>query len=1059
MVTFFKKHARNKDASSKSMQKFMDALGADKQVTLHPLVKRHELDLMPAGSDIRFGWAQLPSAQQQGFSLGVFLDTNHFVPIAFADGNGRVFVGNSETVDPYTSEARLIFTMDGKLELPDGPRFGHAPQNSGRKLRVIRGSISVRGADGTMMWIASWLKAKNKYTLEQMRMPLPEHLRIGLEYRDAMAVAFFAGYIMPQAQGLLTGFGSGNIFRRLNREAPLGAIRRSVQDTLEARSHGLRTSGLEDYFADLMGQCGALTTVDGLEAEHGAEPSHLWASSYSHTYFLSIDRPMPVDAALAVLKIENAINRFANVSAWLEHNALAGKQPIEDTVTRAQAAQIDRMLLDNPALLAFDDGSQTFNALENLLDGDGYKAVNDLVSVAGDVTRELAKREHMDAHKPGEWLYRYSLSTLIRRLRLPYRFEADFRCNVEAGNAALEFMTAGMDMMPQTQYSDATHGWETLSDHERATLSVRYNLRVAIILAALAFGADPNMRTLSIDMGSIGLEEAVAEQDDAIKRMANEMIRDVDQLRFDADAISMADSKDGDYHGDPSDAHALPVPGDDLAAGDRDVNQDHVDSEFEALMDGVDIDETVLSTDNLDDTFAGGPQDALPDMIHPRSMMTVRLERDSFLRRLREDGLAHPLETMVKFDAVMNIDADQGFLPITASFDINDGQFSPANAQRKPEMDNRPLEGEAAAVFGARNVLNLSIQRDDLLTGAVREFHSLALRDDMSSADKAHRAMALIDLINDPELNMMASEVTSALIDGDDTPDLSFTLGSHLDDERVKARELLFSGQVDQAIQTAQDAIQSLDDTYRAAGVPRYFNSYAERVVYNRVFATPDERITLIPDNLFHAHFELADLLAQTKGPQAALAHLNTMVSYAPAYPLSHLKLAVQFARTEDWDSARAACLNALRVSLDGKDASFAYYRLAQALWMRDEFDVAIASYMMAADISPAPIPSLQNELQELIGRAQSQCVPYPRTMDEAVQVLARHDIPIWPVPEISHIVHEAARMSVNEGLFVPARTLVVASARLGNTSGNGVDFVHDQLLRSLMGPEDANQQ
>ena len=72
------------------------------------------------------------------------------------------------------------------------------------------------------------------------------------------------------------------------------------------------------------------------------------------------------------------------------------------------------------------------------------------------------------------------------------------------------------------------------------------------------------------------------------------------------------------------------------------------------------------------------------------------------------------------------------------------------------------------------------------------------------------------------------------------------------------------------------------------------------------------------------------------------------MVAYAPAYPLSHLKLAIQLARNEDWDSARAACLNALRVALDRDDAAFAYYRFAYAEWMLDRFDTAAAAYIMS---------------------------------------------------------------------------------------------------------------
>ena len=217
--------------------------------------------------------------------------------------------------------------------------------------------------------------------------------------------------------------------------------------------------------------------------------------------------------------------------------------------------------------------------------------------------------------------------------------------------------------------------------------------------------------------------------------------------------------------------------------------------------------------------------------------------------------------------------------------------------------------------------------------------------------------MQVIESICDPELTDLASQVTSALIDGKDTPDFTFTLADDLDKERLRARDMLFSGQADQAIEAAEAAVAHLDQVYAAGhGVPRYFNSYAERVVYNRLFATLDERTVLIPDNLFYAHMELADVLSQIKGAEAAIPHLNRMVAYAPAYPLSHLKLAIQLARNEDWDSARAACLNALRVALDRDDAAFAYYRFAYAEWMLDRFDTAAAAYIMSDHIAPGAL-------------------------------------------------------------------------------------------------------
>ena len=146
------------------------------------------------------------------------------------------------------------------------------------------------------------------------------------------------------------------------------------------------------------------------------------------------------------------------------------------------------------------------------------------------------------------------------------------------------------------------------------------------------------------------------------------------------------------------------------------------------------------------------------------------------------------------------------------------------------------------------------------------------------------------------------------------------------------------------------------------------------------------------------------------------------MVRYAPAYPLSHLKLAVQLARAEDWDPARAACLNALHVALDREDASFAYYRLAYAEWMCDHFDIAAAAYIMSEEIAPGRIAMLESELQELIGRAQSQCIPVPTDVPEAMHVLTQAGLPVWPNTQVASLVRKAARVCV-DGRHVRAGT------------------------------------
>ncbi|MBM6699145.1 tetratricopeptide repeat protein [Bifidobacterium pullorum subsp. saeculare] len=1084
-------------------------------IALGPLVKRRTfpgLEGVPAG--LTLGWAQLPQTRGRGFSIGMFTDRRHFSQIAFADAKGRVFAGTDPTMDTHDLKPRFLFGKEGTARLPDGPRFGHAAPRAGetaRMLDVVTGGVVGRDANGRMTWLASWLKTGGRYTLEQMRADLPAAMRIGLEYRDALAIAFLATYLLPSMNGLLLGFGAGNIFRRLNREAPMGAIRRAVHDTMEARAHGLRASGLEDLFADLMREAGALGEVRGLEPVHGAEPLRLYTSSYSGNYFFVWSSQMAVEPALASLKIEGNLNRFAAVSAWLERNARIGVGPTEDTVTRAQAAQIDMALLANPALLALPGEEKPGVGFDPVHD-DGTAAAWRLVEEARAAARMAAASP--DPTDPGagfadpddlprdaegsEWVYRQTLATLIRRLRLPYRFDADFRVDLEGGQAALGFTTAGAALMPDSRYDEATHGWKQLDDDARAAMSAVYNLRVGLMMAALAFGADARVRRVSLHIDSIGLEEAVAEQDSAIAAMTNDALARFERMPAgDLGAGSgKGDPKDGDVHGDPT--HTLramtgempgpgrepggPASGEGTDAGEgaapsepADV-QDSLDRQFEELMRGGDIDETVFSLGPDARRTNGGTADEpspAPDGEEPRpqdgsgqdgnpldavrrnptvrTLVTVTFDRDAFLAMLWQEGLAHPIDAYLRFHATLEMDGHGNLLPTEAAFDLRDARFSPAGAQEEPELIDKDLTPGARRVLGTADATGLAIQRADLLQRAVADLHRLAADGSKPSVAKAQEAMRIVRRLGDPELTELAPQATSALIDGRDTPDFEFTLADELDRERVKARDQLFSGQVDRAIDTAEAAIARLDALFaQGPGVPRYFNSYAERVVYNRLFATGDETTVLIPDNLFYAHMEMADVLAQLKGAKAALPHLNAMVKYAPAYPLSHMRLAVQLAREEDWDLARAACLNALRVALDRDDAAFAYYRLAYAEWMQDRFDTAAAAYIMAERIAPGQIAALEGELGELVSRAESQCVRVPESVDEAVATLAAHDLPVWPHTEVAGIVHDAARVCVDEGMFVPARTLTVAAARMDDGEADGIDVTQAQFLRSL---------
>ncbi|MBT1172883.1 tetratricopeptide repeat protein [Bifidobacterium sp. MA2] len=1074
---------------------------ADHSRRLGPLVKRRLLDFEDVPGKLTLGWAQLsgPGLSGDGFSLGVFADKDHFSQIAYADGKGRVFVGPQIGMDVQTMEPRFMFTREPRGAAAGARTDGGPAASDGG--RAIGGGIVGRDSNGRMTWLAAWSRTPGRdgrYRLEQMRYALPREMREDLEYRDAVAIGFFAAYMLPQMSGLMIGFGAGNIFRRLNREAPMGAIRRSVRDMLAVRAHGMRVSGLEDHFAELMHEAGALDDAPGLEAVHGAEPLHLYTSSYSGSYFFNWDSSLVLAPALRALAIEGNLNRFAQVSAWLERNTRLGLQPTEETVTRAQAATIDLKLLDDPALIALGGGEASDGAVAPGVDGDANSMLA-LIEQARRIVREIGAKAGEGGDTGSEWAYRQSMALLVRKLRLPYRFDVEIRSNLAAGRVAVGFTTAGVSMMPASRYDEAAHRWVKLSDRARAEMSADYNLRVGLIMAALSFAASDRVREVSLHVDSLGLEEALAEQDSAIEEMMSEALSAFERMHtgnMGAVHGGKAEPKDGDFHGDPARTPSPSRPIDTSAPGSSDEasavegeDDDALDRRFEDLMKGVDIDidETAFASpssaaeegatgddagDMADDEFGANglvpgavgdadaddagrtpsddPMSVLKRNPTVRNLATVTFTREAFLAHVAQDSLDHPMDTYRMFDAVMDVDGG-ALKPVSAGFDLRDPRFAPAGAQEEPEMSDRVFTGAAARVLGTTRASGLSIQRVDLMQHADADFHRLASDDSMPSVAKAQEAMRIVEMIGDPELTEQAPLVTSALIDGRDTPSVALRMADDLDKERLKARDLLFNGQVDQAFETAEAAIGRIDALYaKGDGVPRYFNSYAERVIYNRLFATSGERTVLIPDNLFYAHMELSDVLAQVKGASHSLKHLNAMVAYAPAYPLTHLKLAVQLARNEDWDSARAACLNALNVALDRDDAAFAYYRLAYDEWMQDHFDVAAAAYILSDHIAPGQIPALEGELQELVARADSQCIRVPENVADASAVLAAHDLPVWPNTEVARIVRDAARLTVDEGLFVPARTLSVAAARMVDDDNSGIDVVQAQFIRSL---------
>lgn len=1100
----------------------------------------------------------------------------------FADGDSDGSGNGLITGKPLLSFVRQSRQPIQRVRL-EGPQ----PPSSGGDddtLMCQRGVVIItdpRSQEG--QWASNWLEFDGYFTLEQTVADLPDHLKFQLPYKDIMAIAYFELALYPLSQGINPLYGLGDVSYRLSRQAPLSAMRSIKADVEKLDQAHLTVSGVQEYALTLFADAGAFEQIPGLEAEHGKEPEEL-VSNKDTQLFIMVWDGLDLIPAMNAIRLESAVNRIRLVSDVIEISDNHGNRATEEYLTAPQVAALDAALLKNPAFNAlstfpveeYTDSEDSDYAEDSQADADvqGFTSVNaadqddshgtddsddkepyshlylmsdpdDLAQTVEEVNsvEDLFRLAQGAARKcqsedGTEWSYRQTLARLISYLRMPFRYDATFRANRQEGKAAIAFTVASSWTMPLT-YADPHHEekdsspWKKYSEAERDAMSTDYNLRLGIILAALAFGAGDDIKEVSIRLDTLGLEEQARQRAQMAQGVVEKLLASFENMRkrlrsmhgqdsFPLSLLDTTDSdesekksdpKDGDLHGSQA-GMAIPGQG---QQGDMNEplgqSQEEINSTFAQMMKDVDLDamekqalaenrkdqsakqaaeainrepdsssDTRSSEQNSNSPVTGSQEDSSggkPDdsddqegftiSFRPETrtaisadssedsglplipLTTVTFTRDDFLPLLKELGLQDPRRFYQHFDAAMEPD-DQGKLQeIPPTVNIHDDQFSPHGAHDEPEMVERQFDSPMAEALATPDSLGMSIQREDILQWAQEQISKITANRHMSSVDKAQAVMAYVDGIADPELKGQAGKVTTALIDGAEIPQLDLRWVRDFEATREKSNDLVQAGDFSQALKNQQEAIDKLDQHFAYEGiVPRYFNSYADRVIYNHMFALPDEKTVLIPDELFMAHYRIADVLFTMGKPKEAVKHLNKAVSYAPSYTMVHLRQAVGLALIEDWDSAFAATLNAVNIAQDSSDAAFGYYRMAYAAWMRDEFDVAAAAYIMSSDISRSRSFNLQVELDELMDRARSQDLILPHNEQEARKVLEEHDIPIWPNPQVQQIVNQAARICVNNRLFVPAKTLLISSARMASAEEYSMKARRIQVLRSL---------
>lgn len=1094
---------------------------------------------------------------------------------------------------------------DPTASVPFADRF-HPLSRTG----LLRGSMIMFDSTKVIIPVGSWVRDNptGRYSLGDIGLWAPEGVLRGVGYRDAITSAFLYACFVPSVIGEPVGFGAQTILYRLRRFAPMAAIGRSLNATQEGLARGLQVSGFDWFFAHLVRESRAATDPN-LQADRVLEPLQLQIVSDSGegSGDFAVSTPgngLEPTAAAHALRLESALNRFAHVAKVDSWRAFLGSGASQESrATASVLGSIDRGLIENPALIAFrtpgddmEDGKGLDEArmtgfgdpgkwralVDETVSGtpahsdDWWRAVLRFRGIAREEWDRQYARAAQDVREEGmrsvqfapsgqsEWVYRHTMARLLAQLRLPYRLSASFHSCVRNGKVALLLLGADGYMMPESVMDGATGKYRPLSRKQRNAMSVDYNLRIAIMAAALAFYANDSIREVlvwvdGLDFSSLsnlqrvdaqqgvlpgfvlppdtsgeGVEadafqsrQEEAESEVLASRNAfggnpapsgagqsgggeegrneeghgngtdgseemNYLIEDLQRMLSGQGARSFRTQgkgapKDHDVHGQPgaADGSAVPSSGDSAdgsasSGGVRGTGSDGPDGQVRQSSDSdsvagaeADADETAsLGHDGAaadgreggsdsDDRSAATAGDGADERNRSASMRrpkaTIRFTRALFLRLLGQKGLKDPRGLVSHFRTTMDLAPDGSMRTITPDEDTGSMEFRPSGAGQVPERLRRVFTPVVARILGTGDTHGLAIEREYLVEESSTELQTLG--DEVSngmldSVTAARQATDIVERTNDPELIAQLPEVTSALIDRRSVPELRFTYEQRITAGLRKVQSAALAGRLAQgdteSVKALLGLLDGIDHEFSSSGrVPRYFNSYADRVIYNRLFAVPGERMVLIPDALFFCGQAVSDLVGESLGADAKNDLLNRLVRYAPTYARASAWQSAALAQSNDWEGASAAALNALRVSQDGDDAAYAYYLLAYAQWMMDRPTVAAACYRMSGYIHPNLIASLQGEFESLRQRCLLQGIEVPDSEGSAVAVLQASGVPVWPDEKVAAILHEAAMTCVDDGLFIPAQTIARAEAKMQRASSE-LSMSQELFVQSL---------
>ena len=394
--------------------------------------------------------------------------------------------------------------------------------------------------------------------------------------------------------------------------------------------------------------------------------------------------------------------------------------------------------------------------------------------------------------------------------------------------------------------------------------------------------------------------------------------------------------------------------------------------------------------------------------------------------------LPDPLGTLTLFGAELRA-LDGSLQPVEQTFGMEDERFCPKRRYCEPGVSPVQLLDTQKAALGCENVAELEINEDlwrrRTADAFVRRLSGSAHND----------VSAILQAAQDNQgsgVDEAAARTARAIIDGSldgadaATVEDAFLNGDELSRAVEDAVHALNRGDAATAERRLSATLAPLDDARAFVDEPgvswRYFNSFVERGLYNRLFAEEGAQVRLVPDAYFNAQLLLSAACYELEQTGRALAHAQRAHELDPLDDRSLLRIVRCLEKAGDYHGAIDTLNLALTHAHTHESIGVAYYRMAFMQYHLERHDLARSCYHKCLCHPNSCAPMAVMELASLYDEE-----PMELRENELDEELEHGRIVVAPAPGIVHMLGEGARAATDAEVFMVARNYAQAYGAL----------------------------